>query len=51
MKCRDCGNTKDFTMLREIGFWEIGDKKFIDSDAINEYIVCDKCDSRNIDTE
>ena len=57
MKCKNCGNTKDFTMIREIAFWNAEKKKFEDAtEDGDEYYVCDKCmmdndEGGHIDTE
>ena len=56
MKCKNCGNTKEFTKIREIAYWNAEDKEFEDTmfDG-NEYYVCNVCmrnnKERNIDTE
>lgn len=49
MKCRGCGNTKEFTIIREIGYWDDIDKMFKDTDALEEYIMCGECNSTEID--
>ena len=52
MKCKTCGNTKEFTMIIETAFWNDTKKKFEnaekDSDegfilGGDEYYVCDVC--------
>lgn len=57
MKCKTCGNTKNFTMIEEIAFWNDKEKKF-EPDLVgegSEYYVCDVCMRKNkegfIDTE
>ena len=56
MKCKNCGNTKDFTMIKETGAWNAQDKKFESITDGQEYYVCDKCmmdneEGGHIDTE
>jgi len=57
MICKRCGNKKDFTMIREIAYWDSEDKMFKDTqDGGDEFYVCDTCMSNNeegghIDTE
>jgi len=52
MKCKNCGNKEDFTMVREIGYWENKEKMFKDVDRVpEEYIICGICGSVKVDTE
>ena len=56
MKCKNCGNTERFTMIREIAFWNKEKKVFEDETGNSEYYVCDDCMTKNeegshIDTE
>lgn len=57
MKCKRCGNTTEFTMVREIAFWNDKQKRFDDATSEgDEYYVCDTCMNDNeegkyIDTE
>ena len=47
MKCKNCGNTKDFTMIREIAFWNADKKEFEPITDSDEYYVCDVCMAKN----
>ena len=51
MKCEECGNKEDFTMVKEIAYWDNKDKMFKDVDVSEEYITCAICGSVKIDTE
>jgi len=51
MKCKDCGNTTNFTMVREIASWNDIEKRLEELKHWDEYIVCDDCDSDKVDTE
>ena len=56
MKCKNCGNTKDFTMIKETEAWNAEKKQFETITDGVEYYVCDKCMQNNeegghIDTE
>ena len=43
MKCKTCGNTKRFTMLKETGHWNDDKKEFEPITQSDEYFVCDDC--------
>ena len=43
MICNRCGNKKEFTMIREIAYWNDEKKKFEDATAWDEYYICDNC--------
>ena len=56
MKCKTCGNTKDFTMVKETTYWNDEEKKFEDAGQnSDEFYVCDVCMRKNkegfVDTE
>ena len=52
MKCNTCGNKTEFTMVREIGYWDDKDKMFKDVDCVpDEWIICTSCNSAKVDTE
>lgn len=52
MKCQNCNNTKSFTLVKEIAYWNYKEGKtgepFIEGD---EYYVCDICGVTDVDTE
>jgi hypothetical protein len=53
MKCNNCNNTKEFTLVEEVAFWNKETKKF-EPDLAGKgekYPVCDMCGSTDIDTE
>ena len=56
MICKRCGNTKRFTMIREILYWDAEKKIFEKILGGKERCVCDDCMMNNkegkyIDTE
>lgn len=56
MLCKNCGNTKDFTMIRDIAYWNDEKKIFEDTISGDDYYVCDVCmagneEGKHIDTE
>ena len=57
MKCKNCGNSIWFTMIKETAHWNAGEKKFEDAGQnADEYYVCDTCmrhneEGKHIDTE
>lgn len=56
MLCKKCGNGTQFTMIREIAFWNDEKKEFEGETGNSEYYVCDVCMGNNeegshIDTE
>ena len=53
MKCMDCENNKQFTMVKEVAYWNDEKKEFVwDKDSQgDEYYTCDMCGSGKIDTE
>ena len=57
MICKNCGNTTNFTMIKEIAYWNDEKRRFDDAtEEGEEYFVCDECmhkneEGKHIDTE
>lgn len=56
MRCKVCGNTKRFVMIKETKLWNAKKKKFEPMTDTDGYYVCSNCMERNeegghIDTE
>lgn len=56
MLCKNCGNRKRFTMIKETESWNSKEKRFEPITDSDEYYVCDVCFDKSevgchIDTE
>lgn len=48
LRCKTCGNEKEFVMLAEVALWNAEKGKWNNIEDGEEYMQCEICDSQHV---
>jgi len=51
MKCKRCGNTVNFSLMRKIAYWDDEEGLWIEDRDYPDEIMCNECNSFDIENE